>query len=71
MTDEEQGSTMQAGGIAAATTLTLLPLMFMLYMKWFTNMLMDWQNVQAYNLFLLAAAMGDHNHKCMFQQRLF
>lgn len=71
MTDMEQRWTMEAREIVAAITLTLLPLMFMLYKKWFTNMLTDWQNVQAYDLFLLAATMGDHNHKCMFQQTLF
>lgn len=67
MTDTEQRRTMQAGRTVAAITLTLLPLMFMLYTKCFTNMLMDWQKEQAYNLFILAAAMGDNNHKCMFQ----
>lgn len=67
MSDREQSWVMQAEGIAAAITLTLLPLMFMLCMKWFTNTLMDWHNVQAQDLFLHAAAVGEHNHKWMFQ----
>lgn len=41
--------------------------MFMLHMKWFTNMLMDWHKVQAHDLSLHAAAMGEHNRKWMFQ----
>lgn len=67
MTDREQRWTMQAEGIVGAITLTLLPLMFMLCMRWFTNMLMDWSNVQAHDLFPHAAAMGEHNHKWKFQ----
>lgn len=71
MTDTEQRWMMQAERVVAAITLTFVPLMFMLRMKWFTNMLMDWHNLQAYNLFLYAAAMGEYNHKCKFQWRLF
>ena len=66
MTDTDQDGWRRQGRIRAAKALALLPLMFMLHVKWFTNILRDRQNVQTYNLFLHAAATRDHNHKSRF-----